>query len=319
MPTKIFVLFLLCLPLASVSVRAEPQRFAPDAISLDDTVTLTPAITPDGKTAYFSRADCERVWLCPQRLHVSHYENGAWTAARRLERLGDYRVDWPTLSVDGSTLVFSWTKPRETYANLDIGEDFDLYTLDLANPDAMPVPIDGADVNRPRAGRLKTLRAFHVESVGTFTAAGDLYFWDEREDAIGERDVFVAMNDGAGGLRKAKPLPAPVNSPGRDQFNWINPDGNVMLLSYPDRGGSGADDIFIARRQGEVWSEPVNLGPLVNSAAVDGGARITPDGEQLLFTSTRAFGDTDEGLLQVWSITTAELLTAGVLRPSDLH
>ncbi|MEM1106286.1 MAG: hypothetical protein AAGH87_07825 [Pseudomonadota bacterium] len=297
---------------------AEPERVAPGAISVDGKVTLTPAIAPDGKTAYFSRADCDLIWKCPQLLHVSYFDGEAWSEGERVAGLGAFRVDWPTLAPDGETLVFSWTKPRQAYEDLDIIENFDLFSLNLSDEQGEPQAIMGGDVNRPRAGRLKTRRAFHVQSMGTFTSAGDLYFWDEREDAIGERDVFVARSDGAGGLLPAQPVPAPINSTGRDQLGYVNPAGTVMLLSYPNRGGFGGDDIFISRRSGAAWSEPQNLGDLVNSPAYEGAPRFSPDGSKLLFTSTRAFGDTPEGLLQAWWIDTDELIDAGVLQPSDV-
>jgi len=43
------------------------------------------------------------------------------------------------------------------------------------------------------------------------------------------------------------------------------------------------------------WSEPVNLGPLVNSSALDGNAGLSPDGLTLYFVSTRpgGLGNTD--------------------------
>ncbi|MEL7232730.1 MAG: hypothetical protein AAGJ85_09500, partial [Pseudomonadota bacterium] len=180
-----------------------PTRFAPEVISIDGQVTLSPAFTPDGQTAYFTRANCARIWQCPQLLYRSDFVNGAWQKATRVPGLGEFRVDWPSVSPDGTTLIFSWTAPRPEYEGLDIIENFDLFTLDLTEADASPVAISDADINRPRAGKLKTLRAFHVQSVGTLTANGDLYFWDEREDAVGERDVFVARSDGDGGFLMA--------------------------------------------------------------------------------------------------------------------
>src|SRR6266566_8419601 len=43
------------------------------------------------------------------------------------------------------------------------------------------------------------------------------------------------------------------------------------------------------------WSEPVNLGPLVNSSALDGNAGLSPDGLTLYFVSARpgGLGNTD--------------------------
>lgn len=304
--------------LLDASAESLLKRFAPETISLDGKVTLSPAFTTDGNTAYFTRADCALIWQCPQLLYRSQRVDGLWQEAERVPGLGDYRVDWPSVSPDGKTLIFSWTAPREIYDGLDIIENFDLYSLDLTDADAKPIAIEGGDINRPRAGRLKTLRAFHVQSAGTLTEAGDLYFWDEREDAIGERDIFVARSDGMGGYQSAEALPQPINSKGRDQLGWISPSGKVMLVAYPDRGGLGGDDIFISRMEDGVWSEPQNLGPLVNSSAYDGAARFTPDGSAIVFTSTRAFEGQREGLLQVWQVPTAPLVANGTLLESDL-
>ncbi|MEM8617323.1 MAG: hypothetical protein AAGF20_10350 [Pseudomonadota bacterium] len=311
-------LALLSGPASSDTAGPQPQRFAPGVISLDGQVTLSPSFTPDGQTAYFTRAACPLIWQCPQRLYRSEYVDGAWQPAKLVPGLGAFRVDWPSVSPDGKTLIFSWTKPRAVYQGLGIIENFDLFTLDLSDPEARPVAIEGGDINRPRADALKTRRAFHVQSAGTLTSNGDLYFWDERLDAIGERDVFIARKDSAGGYQKAEPLPGPINSSGRDQLGWINPSGTVMLLAYPDRGGEGEDDIFISRRSGKTWSPPQPLGPLVNPPFYDAAARFTPDGEYLVFTSNRPFAGRRKGLLQVWQVATAPLVDAGVLEASDL-
>jgi Tol biopolymer transport system component len=44
------------------------------------------------------------------------------------------------------------------------------------------------------------------------------------------------------------------------------------------------------RFAGSEWSEPVNLGPVINSSAVDANASLSPDGHELYFVSTRAGG-----------------------------
>ena len=44
------------------------------------------------------------------------------------------------------------------------------------------------------------------------------------------------------------------------------------------------------------WSEPINLGPTVNSAAIDRGPAISKDGLSLYFASTRPFGSGGEDI-----------------------
>lgn len=309
--------FILSILTATASF-ADPVRFAPGAISVDGRATLSPGFSPDGLSAYYTQSACASIPRCPQHLYVSRFERGEWKPGERVSKLGDFRVDWPSVTPDGKTLVLTWTAPQAKYKGLDIITNFDLYTLDLSDPNAMPVAIEGADINRPRAGKLKTRRSFHVQSAGVITRAGDLYFWDEREDAVGGRDVFLAPADGQGGFKMAQALPAPINSSGQDNHSWVSPNGGLMLVAYPDRAGLGEDDIFVSRKIDGQWSDPETLGPLVNSPYSDFAARLTPDGAQLVFTSSRPFGDRPAGLYQVWTMPTDVLIEEGILSRDDL-
>src|SRR5882762_10117975 len=49
------------------------------------------------------------------------------------------------------------------------------------------------------------------------------------------------------------------------------------------------------RFAGSEWSDPVNLGPVVNSGFVDANASLSPNGHALYFISTRpgGFGNND--------------------------
>jgi Tol biopolymer transport system component len=285
-----------------------PRRLAPDALGQDGRITLSPGFAPDGKTMYFAQSECAPIWECPQRLKRSRLGPDGWSRPELVPLPLQGRVDWPSVSPDGRTLLFSWSAPQPRYDGLDIYEDFDLYTLDLTTQDAVPIAIEGADINRPRAGAVRKLRFVHNETAPVLTTRGDLYFWTERCDGIGERDVYIAPADGEGGFLTARPLPAPVNSAGRDDGSWVNPDGNLLLLSYDDRGGEGSTDLFVSRRREGAWSDPVNLGPTVNSPYADFAARLTPDGTALVFSSLRPTtpgGNASPS--QVWTIPTAQI------------
>ena len=139
------------------------------------------------------------------------------------------------------------------------------------------------------------------------TEAGDLYFWTERLDGPGERDVYVARGDGAGGFLNPQPLGAAINTRGREDGAWITPDGKTLLLSISGRADeAGGGDLYVSRRTGEdAWSEPISLGPTVNSPYADGSGRITPDGRDLVFTSTRPVTPGGPEILQVWTVPVA--------------
>jgi hypothetical protein len=66
-------------------------------------------------------------------------------------------------------------------------------------------------------------------------------------------------------------------------FPCLSEDGNTMYFSSDRANGYGGFDIYMSFKKGDKWSEPQNLGNIVNSA----GDEITPfiQGGQLFFAS----------------------------------
>jgi Tol biopolymer transport system component/tetratricopeptide (TPR) repeat protein len=81
----------------------------------------------------------------------------------------------------------------------------------------------------------------------------------------------------------------------------ISPDGLELFFSS-DRPGGYGDDIWVSTRAtpSDLWGTPENLGPAVNSPAIDAPTWISPDGLTLLFFSTRAGG---YGTVDTWITT----------------
>lgn len=276
------------------------ERFYPVSLQQDGRVTLTPGFTPDGNTIYFAQSECSPIWKCPQTLKRSHRTDTGWTPPIDVSLGQVGRVDWPRVSPDGNTLLFSWSADRKDLVGLDINENFDLFTLDLTNPGAPPAPIYGGDINRPRAGSISKTRFIHNETLPSLTNNGTLYFMTERPDGTGERDIYITRKIDDGRWAMAVPLPAPINTSGRDDGVWVDATESTMLLTYPDRGGQGGSDLFVSFRQDGTWTAPVNLGSSINTRYAEFGAVLTPDKQQILFSSDRPFDDQPTGLLQVW-------------------
>lgn len=289
------------LPVLASADSAEPTRLAPDQLQQDGRITLSPGFSPDGQTIYFAQSECSPIWECPQTLKRAVRTDAGWSTPEAISFAREGRVDWPAVSPDGQQLIFSWSADRLDLSTLDIRENFDLYTLDLTDAAAIPVPISTGDVNRPRAGTLKTLRYMHNETLPSLTKSGSLYFMTERPDGLGERDIYVARPNSDGSFSTAVPVSGPINSAQRDDGVWVDADETIMLLSYPDRGGEGGADLFVSRKSAGGWSEPRNLGDTINSPYQDFGARLSPDKSQIVFTSDRPFDGQSEGLLQVWT------------------
>lgn len=78
-------------------------------------------------------------------------------------------------------------------------------------------------------------------------------------------------------------IPGLTTMEGRDGAPFIAYDQNSLIISSNRRGGRGNVDLWVARRLGPVWIEPVNMGPPINTPAYEGFASLSPDGTTLYF------------------------------------
>lgn len=95
-----------------------------------------------------------------------------------------------------------------------------------------------------------------------------------------------------------KPRKAGFSGKYKDIDPAFAPDGNTLLFNStrprPGKAGSSDFDIWAVRKAGSGWSEPYNLGPVVNSDSADFYATATA-GNTIYFTSNRkgSLGSTD--------------------------
>ena len=68
----------------------------------------------------------------------------------------------------------------------------------------------------------------------------------------------------------------------------LSDDGEVMILSLERAAGLGEADLYLARRIDSVtWSQPISLGPGVNSPARESTPSLSEDKKTLYFSSNR--------------------------------
>jgi outer membrane protein OmpA-like peptidoglycan-associated protein len=77
----------------------------------------------------------------------------------------------------------------------------------------------------------------------------------------------------------------------------------LFMTCCSRRDTYGTCDLYVSRRRGNLWSEPLNLGERVNSSAWDSQPCLSADGRTLYFVSTRkgGFGGSD-----IWRTTIGE-------------
>ena len=85
-------------------------------------------------------------------------------------------------------------------------------------------------------------------------------------------------------------------------------DGLSLYFESFALGGHGGADLFVSTREtiDAPWSDPENLGPNVNTSALDMGSTITADGLSIFFQSTRGGGFGAEDIYVCTRATTSD-------------
>ena len=110
-----------------------------------------------------------------------------------------------------------------------------------------------------------------------------LYFSSNRVGGLGLQDIYFSVDFGPPQLAPA------LNAASNDVRPYVRKDGLEIVFDSNRPGSFGLQDIYTARREttADDWSTPINLGPLVNSSAMEARATLSRDGFTMFFGSNR--------------------------------
>jgi len=278
--------------------------FAP-AASLQDATRFEQysVFSPDGTEYYLSVADAEWNYRGIMR---SVRRDGAWSPYAPLPFVWGERRDGgePFVTADGRSLYFvsarAGERPDETAmagsaAIVQSGET-DIYVATRADSDWS----DPVRLSPPVNSRSS-------EWHPTVADDGTLYFASERGRQDGKADIYVAAREADGSYRQVRRLPPPINLDGvNDSDPFIAPDGSYLIFHSDRPGGLGAHDLYVSfARPDGGWSEPVNMGPGINSPSWEMGPHVTRDGRTLLFTRRAAISTHEPS--RIYAVDVAEI------------
>jgi outer membrane protein OmpA-like peptidoglycan-associated protein len=147
-------------------------------------------------------------------------------------------------------------------------------------------------------GNINSKNQEYINSV----SSDELLLYFTRRDSLGNgnrggEDFYFSYRESIGNeWNKSIKMGPPINTAGDEGALTISPDGRFLLFAGCHReDGFGSCDIYAARFNGNSISEPINLGPVLNSAKWETQPSLSSDGRTLYFTSTRAggFGKSD--------------------------
>lgn len=186
----------------------------------------------------------------------------------------------PSLTVDNKTLVFTRRFPRTANTTANTKEEEDLYMCTWNNGNwgkavRMPDPVNSTD----------------NEGAQCISQDGRIMFYTacNRPDGGGRCDLYMCVNKG-GNWSKPRNLGPDVNSGAWESNPTFSIDGKTLYFVSNRKGGQGGMDIWKTVFENGRWSEPVNLGPEVNSEWDEMSPFIHFDDRTLYFASNRPAG-----------------------------
>ena len=256
---------------------SEPKVFARDLVSSNRFEHGTVTFSPDGKEAFWESSFMPNETGYSQgRILTSRLENGRWTAPDFAPFSTSWRTsdDVPFFHPGGEALFWDSSRP-------DQGED------DEFRERIWVVRRTGEGWGEPELiqGGPNTMGLHWQFSVA---ANGNLYFGSGDPGGQGDGDLYVSrFVDGA--YQAPENLGPIVNTPASEDSPFIAPDESYLIFTAMDRPESlGGTDLYISFRTPDGgWTEPLNLGPPVNTASNDLCPHVSSDGRFLFWNSHR--------------------------------
>lgn len=190
----------------------------------------------------------------------------------------DKREIKPLLTRDGKTLYFSRRGHEQNVGGLDDMEDiwysdFSNITQDWTLAQNIGEPLNNLDPN--------FISSFLQE--------------DEEYIILGNEYLAGKMNYGISKSRRINKTTwtYPQNLRIYNDLNvhenvnfWLSPDSEVLIISEEGRATEGLRDLYVSFLQRDgLWTEPIHMGPIINTAGEEEGPFLMADKKTLIFSS----------------------------------
>lgn len=259
-----------------------PERLADVVNTAAD--ELLPIITADDQMLFFTRENYSGNITAKQDIWMSRRQpNGQWGLPERLPAPVNNEANNAVLSVspDGNTLLL-----LNTYrADGTMGNGISITTR-KGDGWTMPEAVEVEDYhNHSRYGE------YCLHSSGNI-----LVMAVHRNETQGEKDLYVSFRRDDGTWGRPQNLGPTVNTPLAEGTPFLAADGRTLYFASKGHPGYGNYDMFVSRRIGEGWTnwtEPLNLGPSINSPQFDAYFTIPASGRYAYFSSGAATGNPD--------------------------
>jgi len=140
-----------------------------------------------------------------------------------------------------------------------------------------------------------SINSIYPEYFPSLTIDGNELIYTRQVEFRNE-DFYGAEKSKLGGWMGSKPLSGDINTPRNEGAQTISADGKLLVYTSCDApDGFGDCDLYYSLLTRKGWSQPYNIGDVVNSEFWESQPAIAPDVRSLFFASRRpgGFGGSD--------------------------
>lgn len=243
---------------------------------------ILPVIAPDGNTLFFDRKNHpeniggaadpnDDIWYCTR-------QGTGWSAPTNIGRpLNNSEHNYVcSVTPDGNTLLVANTYVTpETSVRTAVS-----ISTRTADGWSLPKPVvieDDYNDDRYRHAEFCMSNSRRVILMSV-----------QRKDTYGERDLYVSFLKPNGRWTAPKNLGPQVNTIFTELTPFLASDDRTLYFSSWGHGGFGQNDMFVTKRLDDTWtrwSDPMNLGPMLNTSDWDASFTVDAKGEYAYFVS----------------------------------
>jgi len=235
-----------------------PQLFAPGIISLAGRTEYGVSISPDGAEMLFAIGN----WP-DKRTMIMEYKNDHWSNPDTVSFSVTRSAEEAIYSPDGQRVYYYAFNPPNPVGGADL-----CYSVKSGSVWSEPINL-GSPLNTPQS-------EYHPCVVGD-TA---IYF----ENSSGKICYSKYQN---GSYQTRVVMPALFNDQGNAWGNpFVSPDESYFIFNSARTGGFGGTDLYISyKKEDGSWTNPKNLGNVINTPTNECGSEITDDNLYLTYVS----------------------------------
>ncbi len=190
----------------------------------------------------------------------------------------------PCVTADGKTIFFNRILPVNSDDEQATEQKIHIFTANRIDDELWTNPIDiteqlntngGCVLVSVNADATMLVLSKNIENVSAITEVkGGALYYSEKEFRTDQFWSEIKLFDKV------------INSRYHESHGTISPDGKHLYFTSNRKGGYGGFDIYVSEKNDKgVWSDPVNMGPTINSPYDEETPFILEDNQTLYFAS----------------------------------